>query len=340
MENSAAMRYLITGTAGFIGSHLAARLLQQGHNVLGIDGMTAYYDVGLKEARHTWLAKFEGFRPYRVLLSELGSIATEIEAFGPEVVLHLAAQPSVRYSIENPRAYIDGNIAGSLDLLEMCRRLRPRHLLIASTSAVYAGGADVPLAETAATDWPLSIYAASKKSMEILAHSYSHLWDIPTTVLRFFTAYGPWGRPDMALSRFVENILADRPIDIYNHGKLQRDFTYIDDIVEGTLRLCEQVPPRQYRQISPADTKSRTAPYRIVNVGGGQPTELLEFIDEIERALGMKARRNYLELQPGDVLRTDASTELLETLTGFRPATPIAIGIGRFVKWYRDYHQV
>lgn len=333
------MRYLITGTAGFIGFHLASRLLQQGHDVLGIDGMTAYYDVRLKEARHARLAQFSGFKPYRVLLSELGSIATEIETFGPEVVLHLAAQPSVRYSIENPKAFIDANVGGSFDLLELCRLFRPRHLLIASTSAVYASRGAVPLAEVAGTDWPLSIYAASKKSMEILAHSYSHLWDIPTTVLRFFTAYGPWGRPDMALSLFVENILAGHPIDIYNHGKLQRDFTYIDDVVEGTLRLCEQLPPSEHRKISPADTKSHSAPYRIVNVGGGQPTDLLEFIEEIERALGMKAQRNYLGLQPGDVLRTEASTELLEDLTGFRPTTPISVGIGHFVKWYREYYR-
>ena len=334
------MRYLITGTAGFIGSHLAARLLQQGHEVLGVDGMTAYYDVGLKEARHAWLATFEGFRSYRILLSELGSIATEVEAFRPEVVLHLAAQPGVRYSIENPKTYIDGNIGGSFYLLELCRRLRPQHLLIASTSAVYAGRGDVPLAEAAGTDRPLSIYAASKKSMEILAHSYSHLWDIPTTVLRFFTAYGPWGRPDMALSIFVKKILAGHAIDIYNHGKLQRDFTYIDDVVEGTLRLCKQVPLRQCREISSAEAKNYAAPYRIVNVGGGQPTDLLEFIAEIERALGMKAKRNFLGLQPGEVLRTEASTELLETLTGFRPVTPIAVGIDRFVKWYREYYQV
>lgn len=334
------MRYLITGTAGFIGSHLAARLLRQGEEVLGVDGMTAYYDVGLKEARHAWLGTFKGFRPYRVLLSELGSIATEIEAFKPEVVLHLAAQPSVRYSIENPRAFVDANIGGSFDLLEMCRRLRPRHLLIASTSAVYAGGDDAPLAEAARTDWPLSIYAASKKSVEILAHGYSHLWDIPTTVLRFFTAYGPWGRPDMALSLFVRNILAGYPIDIYNHGNIRRDFTYIDDVVEGTLRLCEHVPPRERCQISPGDTKSHTAPYRVVNVGGGKPTDLLEFIDEIERALGMKAKRNFLGLQPGEALRTEASTKLLEALTGFRPATPIAVGIDRFVKWYREYYRV
>lgn len=333
------MRYLITGTAGFIGSHLAARLLQQGHDVLGIDGMTDYYDVALKEARHARLTTFKGFKPYRILLSDLTSIAPEIDAFGPEVVLHMAAQPGVRYSIENPRTYIDGNIGGSFDLLEACRHLRPRHLLMASTSAVYASSADVALAEGAQTDWPLSIYAASKKSMEILAHSYSHLWEIPTTVLRFFTAYGPWGRPDMALSRFVRSILAGRPIDIYNHGKLQRDFTYIDDVVEGTLRLCEQVPPRHGREISAADTRSQTAPFRVVNVGGGQPTDLLEFIDEIERALGMRAKRNYLALQPGEVLRTEASTELLETLTGFRPATPIAVGIERFVQWYREYYK-
>jgi len=334
------MRYLITGTAGFIGSHLAARLLKQGHDVLGIDGMTAYYDVGLKEARHAWLARFESFRPHRILLSDLGSIAMDVEAFAPEVVLHLAAQPSVRYSIENPRAYIDANIGGSIDLLEMCRRIRPRHLLIASTSAVYGGRAEIPLAEAAGTDAPLSIYAASKKSMELLAHSYSHLWDIPTTVLRFFTAYGPWGRPDMALSLFVQNILAGRAIDIYNHGDLRRDFTYIDDVVEATLRLSQHVPSRQGSETSRAESKCLAAPYRIVNVGGGRPTDLLEFIDEIERALGMKAQRNFLGLQRGEALRTEASTELLETLTGFRPATPIAVGIDRFVKWYREFYRV
>lgn len=334
------MRYLITGTAGFIGFHLAVRLLQQGHEVLGIDGMTAYYDVSLKEARLARLVGFEGFRPHRVLLRDLHAVAADIDAFAPEVVLHLAAQPSVRYSIENPRAYIDANIQGSFELLELCRRLRPRHLLIASTSAVYASTADAPLAEVAGTDRPLSVYAASKKSMEILAHSYSHLWEIPTTVLRFFTAYGPWGRPDMALSRFTQNILTGRPIDIYNQGKLKRDFTYIDDVVESTLRLCEKAPLRQCSELSPVDTKSPATPYRIVNVGRGQPINLLEFIGEIERALGMKAKRNLMGLQPGEVLRTEASTELLETLTGFRPATPIAVGIDRFVKWYREYYRI
>lgn len=334
------MRYLITGTAGFIGFHLAKRLLDEGHRVIGIDGMTSYYDVRLKEARVAQLEQYSGFKIYRCMLEDLESLASEIETFSPEVVVHLAAQAGVRYSLQNPRAYIASNIGGSFNVLELCRRLSPAHLLIASTSSVYGASSDFPIQELARSDQPLSLYAASKKSVEVVAHSYSHLWSLPTTILRFFTAYGPWGRPDMALSLFVERILAGRPIDIYNHGNLGRDFTYIDDLVEAVVRLCVKPPARTEAGAPLGEAVASVAPYRIVNIGGGQPVSLLQFIEQIENALGMKARRNLMELQPGDVFHTEASTKLLEALIGYRPTTSISLGIPRFVEWYREYYRV
>lgn len=334
------MRYLITGTAGFIGFHLAKRLLEDGHRVVGIDGMTSYYDVRLKEARVAQLEQYSGFKAFRCMLEDLESIASDIEAFTPDIVVHLAAQAGVRYSLQNPKAYIASNIGGSFNVLELCRRLSPGHLLIASTSSVYGASNDFPIQELARSDQPLSLYAASKKSVEVVAHSYSHLWKLPTTILRFFTAYGPWGRPDMALALFVERILAGSPIDIYNNGNLGRDFTYIDDLVEAVARLCVKPPVRAKAGAHPAEPIASVAPYRIVNIGGGQPVSLLQFIEEIEGALGMKAKRNLMELQPGDVFHTEASTALLEALIGFRPTTPISLGIPRFVEWYRQYYRV
>lgn len=334
------MRCLVTGTAGFVGFHLARRLIADGHEVIGVDGMTPYYDVRLKENRVARLERHNAFQNHRCMLEDEASLAGIFREARPELVVHLAAQAGVRYSLENPRAYIDSNVTGSFNVIELCREHRPRHLVMASTSSAYGASATFPLVETGSTDHPLTIYAATKKSMETMAHSYAHLWDIPTTIFRFFTAYGPWGRPDMALFRFVEAILAGRPIDIYNHGRMERDFTYIDDLVEGITRLCATVPVRGAARVAASDSQSPVAPYRIVNIGGGHPVSLMRFVEAIEEALGRKAQRNYMDMQPGDVPRTEASTELLEALIGFRPTTPIETGVAEFVRWYRDYYGV
>lgn len=336
-----AMRCLITGTAGFIGFHVAKRLLKQGHEVIGVDGMTPYYDVKLKEDRHTQLKQLNGFRAHRCMLEDADKLRVIANQSAPELVIHLAAQAGVRYSLENPRAYVDSNIIGTFNILELCRELRPRHLVIASTSSVYGASTDFPLSETGRSEHPLTFYAASKKSVEAIAHCYAHLWRMPITVFRFFSAYGPWGRPDMALFKFVQNILAGRPIDIYNHGKMERDFTYVDDLVESIVRLSEQVPTvRGGTGIVDTDSSSPVGPYRIVNIGGGHPIGLLRFVEEIELTLGQKAKRNYMDMQMGDVPRTEASTEFLEALIGYRPATPVSVGVGEFIRWYRGYYKV
>jgi UDP-glucuronate 4-epimerase len=333
------MRCLVTGTAGFVGYHLARRLLEQGHQVTGIDGMTPYYDPRLKQARHAELGRHGAFHAHICMLEEADRLGAIYEQAAADIVLHLAAQAGVRYSLENPRAYIESNIDGSFNLIELCRRSRPRHLLIASTSSVYGNSTDYPLAETAPSDHPLTLYAASKKAVEAIAHSYAHLWDIPTTLFRFFTVYGPWGRPDMAYFKFAERILAGHPIDIYNHGQMERDFTYIDDLVEAIVRLCDIPPVRGRATTAVTDSSSPDAPYRIVNIGGRQPVKLLDFVEEIERAIGKKAIRNYMEMQPGDVLRTEASTDFIEALIGYRPTTPLSVGIAEFVRWYRGYYR-
>jgi UDP-glucuronate 4-epimerase len=333
------MRCLVTGTAGFIGFHVAARLLKMGHDVVGIDGMTPYYDVRLKEARHRQLQISNRFEPHIVMLEDADAVAAIFAKAAPELVIHLAAQAGVRYSLENPRAYIDANIVGSFNVLDNCRRAPPRHLLIASTSSVYGSNEVLPFTELEKADHQLTLYAATKKAVEAMAHSYAHLWSIPTTMFRFFTVYGPWGRPDMALFKFVHNTLKGEPIDVYNHGNMVRDFTYIDDLVEGIVRLCAVIPVRG-EPIGPLDSLSPAAPYRVVNVGGGKPVDLMAFIAEVETALGRKTERNYMEFQAGDVAKTEASAELLQALTGYRPETPVAEGVREFVRWYRDYYQV
>jgi len=332
------MKFLVTGTAGFIGFHVAKRLLADHHQVTGIDGMTPYYDVTLKERRHAILGEQAGFAAHRVMLEDAAALAEIYQRAQPDIVVHLAAQAGVRYSLTNPRAYIDSNLIGTFNVIELARSRVPAHLLIASTSSVYGANTEMPFAETDQADTQLTLYAATKKATEMMAHSYAHLWKIPTTMFRFFSVYGPWGRPDMALFKFVQAMLKDEPIDVYNNGKMDRDFTYIDDLVEAIVRLAGKAPVVG-EPAGKADSLSPVAPFRIVNIGGGQMTPLLDFIAEIEAALGKKSIRNYMPMQMGDVPRTDASTELLETLIGFRPKTPVAHGVREFVAWYRDYYR-
>lgn len=331
------MRFLVTGTAGFIGYHLAERLLRDGHTVVGFDGMTDYYDVALKRARVARLERHGGFRPVVGLLEDGDLLLRTAEAAEPEVIVHLAAQAGVRYGLENPRAYVDGNLVGSFAVLEAARLLKPRHLLLASTSSVYGAGPEVPFREASPTDAPLSLYAATKKAMEVMAHSYAHLWAIPTTAFRFFTVYGPWGRPDMALFRFVAAILEDREIPVYGYGRMRRDFTYVDDLIEAVVRLIDRPPGAGRVTADVPDSLSASAPFRTVNIGGGQPVGLEDFIAAIETALDRPAKRLLLPMQPGDVPETFASPDLLQALTGYRPRTGIDEGVARFVAWYRAY---
>jgi UDP-glucuronate 4-epimerase len=333
------VRVLVTGSDGFIGFHTARRLLAEGHEVTGIDGMTPYYDVTLKERRHALLAEATNFRGHRLMLEEVDALRKIVAGAAPELVIHLAAQAGVRYSLDHPETYIGSNIVGTFNLIKICRHLPIRHLMIASTSSAYGGNAKLPFAETDPSVHPLTIYAASKAATELIAHAYAHLWKIPTTAFRLFTVYGPWGRPDMALFKFVAAMLAGAPIDVYNHGKMERDFTYIDDAVAAILSLAAR-PPEAGRKVCAEDTVSPVAPYRLVNVGGGAPTGLGDFIAAIEAALGTKAVRNDVEMQAGDVARTHAAAELLEALTGKRPATPLEEGVAAFVRWYRDYYRV
>ncbi|MEP9351372.1 NAD-dependent epimerase/dehydratase family protein [Xanthobacter sp. KR7-225] len=334
------MRFLITGTAGFIGFHLARRLLDEGHFVVGYDGMTDYYDPALKRARHHLLGRSNGFRAVEARLEDMAALTAATETAEPDVIVHLAAQAGVRYSIEHPRTYVDSNLVGSYNLLEAARAAKPKHLLMASTSSVYGGNAKMPFAETDRADFPITLYAATKKAMEAMAHSYAHLWGLPTTSFRFFTVYGPWGRPDMALFKFVDAILSGRPIEIYGMGQMRRDFTYVDDIVEAVVRLAG-VPPVVGQPAAAQgveDSLSPVAPWRAVNIGGGQPVGLLDFVEAIEAALGRPAEKLLLPMQPGDVRETFADPRLLEALTGYRPQTPLAVGVPAFVAWYREHY--
>jgi UDP-glucuronate 4-epimerase len=322
------MRFLITGTAGFVGFHLARRLLTEGHTVLGIDGLTPYYDQSLKRSRHEILARFANFTAREVMLEDAPQLAGCLAEAAAEVTVHLAAQAGVRYSNENPRAYINSNIVGTFNLLEALRAHPCRHLLLASTSSVYGANRQQPFEESHRSDQPLSIYAATKKATEALAYSYAHLSSCPITAMRLFTVYGPWGRPDMALFKFTASIIAGTPIEVYGEGKMTRDFTYVDDVIEAICRLIERPPA------------ATTAPYRVVNIGNGSPVGLEDFIAVVELAVGRKAVRRLLPIQPGDVPATFASTAALEALTGFKPSTPVAAGVRAFVEWYRDYYRV
>ena len=333
-------RVFITGTAGFIGYHLASLLLDEGIEVHGFDGMTDYYDVSLKQRRHQMLHQKPGFAATEAMLEDQDALDAAADAFKPDVIVHLAAQAGVRYSLEAPRAYIDANVVGTFNVMEAARRHEVRHLLMASTSSVYGAETEMPYRETQKADTQMTIYAATKKACEAMGHSYAHLWNLPTTMFRFFTVYGPWGRPDMALYKFVDAILEDRPIDVYNHGEMYRDFTYVDDLVRGIRLLIDAAPvrPESPEDIAEGDSLSPVAPYRVVNIGNSQTVRLLDFVDAIEEALGKKAQRNLMEMQKGDVPATWADASLLQSLTGYRPETDVREGIARFVAWFREYY--
>ena len=332
-------RVLITGTAGFIGFHLARLLLDEGLQVHGYDAMTDYYDVRLKQRRHQMLHQKPGFTATEARLEDHETLLTTARDFAPDVIVHLAAQAGVRYSLEAPRTYIETNVTGTFNVMEAARELAVRHLLMASTSSVYGANTDMPFTETEKADTPLTIYAATKKANEAMAHSYAHLWDLPTTMFRFFTVYGPWGRPDLALFKFVDAMLEGRPIDVYNHGEMYRDFTYVGDLVRAIRLLIDTPPERPGDGIVPeGDSLSPAAPYRVVNIGNSTKVRLLDFIDAIETELGIKAERNYMDMQPGDVPATWADASLLQDLTGYVPQTDIRDGIAQFVTWFRDYY--
>jgi UDP-glucuronate 4-epimerase len=328
------MRVSITGTAGFVGFHLARRMLAEGHAVLGLDGLTDYYDVNLKKRRHAMLAENARFSAVIAHLENRERVTEIVAGFEPDVVVHLAAQAGVRASIADPLGFVGSNIVGTMHLLEAARMHPPRHFLLASSSSVYGARSGEPKRESEVTDTPISPYAATKKATEVLSHAHAHLFGIPITGLRIFTAYGPWGRPDMALLRFIQAIEAGKPIDIYGRGAMKRDFTYVDDLVESIRRLIEIVPGTT--PASASDTLSAVAPWRVVNIGSGHPVGLLEFVDLIESALGKTAVRNELDMQPGDATDTWADVTLLGDLTGYRPATPLGEGIAETVRWHRE----
>lgn len=332
----------VTGTAGFIGYHLSKHLLDEGFEVVGYDGLTDYYDVSLKQKRHEMLEQHPNFRAHVGMLEDFETLSKLVSDANPDVIVHLAAQAGVRYSLENPRAYIDTNLTGTFNLMECARECGVDHLLMASTSSVYGGNTQMPFEEAQATDMPLTLYAATKKANEAMAHSYSHLWHIPTTMFRFFTVYGPWGRPDLALFKFVRAALAGEAIDVYNHGQMARDFTYVDDLVRSIRNLIDAVParPDAGAKVVPGDSLSPVAPFRTINIGNGTCIPLMDFISEIESALGQPIQKNMMEMQKGDVPGTWANADLLEELTGYRPNTAVKEGIHEFVKWYRDYYDV
>jgi UDP-glucuronate 4-epimerase len=330
-------RIFVTGTAGFIGFHLARLLLAEGFAVAGYDGMTDYYDVRLKTRRHAMLRQNPHFAATEAMLEDEEALAGAVAAFAPDVIVHLAAQAGVRHSIENPRAYVDANIIGTLNVMEAARQAGVRHLLMASTSSVYGANEEMPFHERQKADTQLSIYAATKKANEAMGHAWAHVHALPVTMFRFFTVYGPWGRPDMALFKFTKGILEGTPIDIYNHGEMWRDFTYVDDLVRGIRLLIDAVPGGPETAVE-GDSLSPAAPFRVVNIGNSEKVRLLDFIEAIEAAVGRPAIRNALPMQTGDVPATWADAGLLHRLTGYRPQTPFREGVARFVAWYREYY--
>ena len=333
------MKVFITGTAGFIGFHLAKLLLDNNHIVHGYDGITEYYDINLKNKRHEILENFSDFSKTIGMLENNTLLMESAKSFEPDVIIHLAAQAGVRYSLENPRAYIDSNIVGTFNVMECARELNVKHLLMASTSSVYGANTNMPFTESDKVETPLTIYAATKKANESMSHSYSHLWKIPTTMFRFFTVYGPWGRPDMALFKFTKGIIERTPIDIYNNGDMYRDFTYVEDLVNGIYKLINSVPGGSNTRVE-EDSLSPVAPFRVVNIGNSEKIRLLDFIDAIEDELQLKAIRNYMPMQEGDVPATWADASLLNKLTGYKPQTSYKEGVKNFVNWYKDYHEI
>lgn len=335
------MKILVTGAAGFIGARLSERLLERGDTVLGYDNLNDYYDPTLKDARLQRLHAHDGFSFVRGALEDRDALDAAFASFEPQRVVNLAAQAGVRYSLQNPHAYVQSNLVGFMNILEACRHRGVEHLVYASSSSVYGGNRKLPFAVEDSVDHPLSLYAASKKANELMAHTYSHLYRLPTTGLRFFTVYGPWGRPDMALFQFTRKILAGEPIDLFNNGQHTRDFTYIDDIVEGVIRTLDHVPgPDPLYDAMQPNPATSDAPYRVYNIGNNAPVQLLEYIEVLERSLGRKAERRLLPLQPGDVPDTFADVSALQRDVGYAPSTPVETGIARFVAWYRDYYGV
>lgn len=335
------MKYLVTGAAGFIGFYVAQRLCKQGHSVVGIDNLNDYYDVNLKLARLKELASFENFSFKKLDLADREGIAKLFEDEQFNRVIHLAAQAGVRYSIDNPMAYADANLIGHLTVLEGCRHNNVEHLVYASSSSVYGLNNKTPFATSDSVDHPISLYAATKKSNELMSHTYSHLYGLPTTGLRFFTVYGPWGRPDMALFKFTKSILEGKSIDVYNHGDMRRDFTYIDDIVEGIIRIQDVIPTHDDKwTVETGTAASSNAPYRVYNIGNGNPVKLLDFIESLEKSLGVKADKNMMPMQPGDVYQTYAEVEDLFDATQHRPSMSVENGVEQFVQWYKKFYQI
>ncbi|MBH3121494.1 MULTISPECIES: NAD-dependent epimerase [Serratia] len=335
------MKFLVTGAAGFIGYHVAERLLTAGHQVVGIDNLNDYYDVGLKMARLDRLADKPGFRFIKLDLADREGMAALFAEHQFQRVIHLGAQAGVRYSLVNPLAYADANLIGHLNVLEGCRHNKVEHLLYASSSSVYGLNRKLPFATEDSVDHPVSLYAATKKANELMSHSYSHLYGLPTTGLRFFTVYGPWGRPDMALFKFTKAILAGESIDVYNHGEMHRDFTYIDDIAEAIVRLQAVIPQADPSwTVEQGSSATSSAPYHVYNIGNNTPVKLMEYISALEKALGVTARKNMLPMQPGDVMDTSADTEELYRDIGFKPETSVEEGVKRFVDWYKAFYQV
>ncbi len=335
------MKILVTGAAGFIGMHTSLRLLARGDEVVGLDNLNDYYDVSLKEARLAQLTSHSNFRFVKLDVADRAGMERLFAEEGFERVIHLAAQAGVRYSLKDPHAYIDSNIVGFMNILEGCRHGKVQHLVYASSSSVYGGNTRMPFSEHDNVDHPVSMYAATKKANELMAHTYSHLYGLPTTGLRFFTVYGPWGRPDMALFLFTKAILEGRPIDVFNYGKMKRDFTYIDDIVEGVVRVTDGIaaPDPAFDPMNP-DPATSNAPYRVFNIGNHNPVDLMDFISALEEALGRKAEKNFLPMQAGDVPATYADTNALRNAMEFTRRTSVKTGIGRFVEWYRGYYGV
>lgn len=332
-------RILVTGAAGFIGQHTAAKLLDRGDEVVGIDNMNDYYQVKLKEDRLAELTGRDGFQFQELGLEDGKGVASLVADGGFDSVIHLAAQAGVRYSLENPQAYVDSNLVGFVNILEACRHNKIGHLSYASSSSVYGANKTKPFRVTDRVDHPVSLYAATKKSNELMAHTYSHLFDLPTTGLRFFTVYGPWGRPDMALWLFTEAILKGEPIKVFNHGKMRRDFTYVDDIVEGVIRVNDNIPKANPDK-DPLDDATTAAPYKVYNIGNNQPVELMHMIETLEKCIGKTAVKNMMPIQPGDVPETFADIDALQADVGFRPDTPIEVGVQKFVDWYKAYHNI